>query len=350
MTPAPAPAATALPPAAAPARPVLSVEGLVTRLYLRQGRVPAVDGISFSVGAGETLGIVGESGCGKSMTALSIMRLLPRPIGRIDAGRIRVDGVGDLVGLSERAMRDVRGNHVSMIFQEPMTSLNPVFRIGHQLTEAIRVHRPVSSAEARAQAVEMLRAVQIPLPEERFRSFPHQLSGGMRQRVMIAMALACRPKVMLADEPTTALDVTIQAQILRLMNDLKREIGTSIVFITHDLGVIAKMAQRVLVMYAGVVVEEAEVHDLFAAPLHPYTRGLMRSIPTAADRVAGRRRLQAIRGAVPSLLSLPRGCRFSDRCAEVHDRCRRAEPPLASPAGGPAGRQVRCWLHVDGPG
>jgi oligopeptide/dipeptide ABC transporter ATP-binding protein len=329
--------------------PVLRVEGLKTRLFLKQGVLPAVEDVSFSVMQGETLGIVGESGCGKSMTALSVMRLLPRPIGQIVAGSVTISGVGDITTFSEQRMRNVRGNDVSMIFQEPMTSLNPVFRIGYQISESIRAHHQVSAAEARERAITMLEQVRIPLPAERYSSFPHQLSGGMRQRVMIAMALACRPKVMLADEPTTALDVTIQAQILKLMNELKHEIGTSIVLITHDLGVIAKMAQRVLVMYAGVVVEEADVRSLFAKPLHPYTQALLRSIPHGASK-ARKSRLEAIGGTVPSLSNLPKGCRFSDRCPMVHEPCRKWEPPLAPPSEAPfAPRQVRCWLHSEAP-
>jgi oligopeptide/dipeptide ABC transporter ATP-binding protein len=338
--------ATIAPAADSRLDPVLRVEGLKTRLVLKQGAIPAVDGVSFSVMPGETLGIVGESGCGKSMTALSIMRLLPQPIGKIAAGSIHVAGVGDITRLSERQMRRVRGNEVSMIFQEPMTSLNPVFRVGYQISESIRVHHKVSRAQARERAIAMLEQVRIPLPAERYRNFPHQLSGGMRQRVMIAMALACRPKIMLADEPTTALDVTIQAQILKLMNELRREIATSILFITHDLGVIAKMAQRVLVMYAGVVVEEADVVSLFAQPLHPYTQGLMRSIPHGSD-VPRKGRLAAIKGTVPNLNDLGPGCRFADRCPFVFDRCRRSEPPLAKPDEIPqSNRKVRCWLHV----
>src|SRR6478736_7144000 len=276
--------------------PVLRVEKLQTRLFLKGGILPAVEDVSFSINPGDTLGIVGESGCGKSMTALSIMRLLPRPVGRITGGSINIGGVGDITKLSDRQMKTIRGNDVSMIFQEPMTSLNPVFRVGFQIREAIRVHQKVSRAEARNRAIEMLRLVRIPLPEERYRNFPHQMSGGMRQRVMIAMALACRPKVMLADEPTTALDVTIQAQILKLMNQVKEEVGTSIVLITHDLGVIAKMVQRVMVMYAGVVVEEADVHSLFAKPLHPYTQGLLHSIPRVEGGDNQKKRLNTIKG------------------------------------------------------
>ena len=332
--------------AAIPAAPVLEVKGLHTSLFLKQGAVPAVQDVSFSVMPGETLGIVGESGCGKSMTALSVMGLLPRPIGRITAGSVTISGVGDLTTFAEKDMRRVRGNHVSMIFQEPMTSLNPVFRVGYQISEAIRVHHAVSRAEAKERAIAMLDQVRIPLPAERYASFPHQMSGGMRQRVMIAMALACRPKIMLADEPTTALDVTIQAQILKLMNELKQEVQTSIILITHDLGVIAKMAQRVLVMYAGVVVEEADIRSLFRRPLHPYTQGLMQSIPHAG-RTQHKDKLSTIKGTVPALMKLPKGCRFSDRCPMVHEACRIAEPPLAAPAeAGAIDRKVRCWLHV----
>lgn len=329
-------------------RVVLEVRGLTTELRVEGGPIRAVDDVSFDLRAGETLGIVGESGCGKSMTALSIMGLLPHPIGRIASGSILLEDAGDLARFSPSQMKAVRGDDVSMIFQEPMTSLNPVFTVGFQICEAIQAHRPVSRAAARAKAVAMLELVGIPLPELRFSSYPHQLSGGMRQRVMIAMALACEPKIMLADEPTTALDVTVQAQILALMNRLKRETGTSIVLITHDLGVIAKMAQRVLVMYAGVVVEEAVVRDLFARPLHPYTVGLLKSMPSANRRTGPKKRLHTIRGVVPSLNALPRGCRYSDRCPDVHDRCRQAEPPLAAPdnAGDAlSARKVRCWLY-----
>jgi oligopeptide/dipeptide ABC transporter ATP-binding protein len=326
--------------------PVLRVQGLTTRLFLKRAIVPVVEDVSFSLLPGQTLGIVGESGCGKSMTALSIMRLLPKNIGRIVGGSVSIEGIGDLTKLPGSDMRRVRGADISMIFQEPMTSLNPLFRIGFQISEAIRAHHDVSRAEARRQAIRMLEQVRIPMPAERYHSFPHQLSGGMRQRVMIAMALACRPKVMLADEPTTALDVTIQAQVLKLIDDLRREAGTSIVLITHDLGVIAKMAQRVLVMYAGVVVEDADVRALFAKPLHPYTQGLMHSVPNVARLTTGRKRLDPIKGTVPNLIELPPGCRFSDRCPMVHEPCRRWEPPLAAPADMPgADRKVRCWLH-----
>jgi oligopeptide/dipeptide ABC transporter ATP-binding protein len=328
---------------------VLHVEDLKAHLHVGGSVVRAVDGVSFSIGKGETLCIVGESGCGKSMTALAIMGLLPKPAGRVVGGRAVLSGVGDLTQLSPKRLREIRGQAVSMVFQEPMTSLNPVFRVGWQIEEAIRVHEAISREDARARAISMLDLVGIPSPEERYRAYPHQLSGGMRQRVMIAIALACRPKLMLADEPTTALDVTIQAQILRLMNRLKAETGASLLLITHDLGVVARMAKRVCVMYAGVVVEEADVVDLFSRPLHPYTRGLLDSVPTARGD-GSRRRLSTVPGIVPSLAKLPSGCRFADRCPHVYEHCRREEPPLSPPtagsfAGGPG--KVRCWLHLE---
>ena len=331
------------------AEPVLRVEGLKAHLHTGGGVVRAVDGVSFDLARGETLCIVGESGCGKSMTALAILGLLPRPAGRIVEGSIRLEGTGDLARLSPAQMRRVRRRSVSMVFQEPMTSLNPVFKVGWQIAEAVRMHEAVSRAEAKARAIAMLDLVGIPSPETRYHAFPHQLSGGMRQRVMIAIALVCRPRVMLADEPTTALDVTIQAQILRLMNRLKAETGSALLLITHDLGVVAQMAQRVCVMYAGVVVEEASAASIFANPLHPYTNGLLASIPTS--RAGGaRRRLSTIPGMVPSLSALPQGCRFADRCPQVHDRCRVAEPPLAPPVpgrSGEPGHRIRCWLHLE---
>ncbi len=325
--------------------PLLSVDGLKAHLFTPAGVVRAVDGISFDLAERETLCIVGESGCGKSMTALAIMGLLPEPTGRIVEGRIMLAGTGDLARLPEERMRDIRGNAVSMIFQEPMSSLNPVFEIGYQVAEVILQHRRVGRAAAAAQAVEMLRTVGIPSPERRAHAYPHQLSGGMRQRVMIAIALACRPRLMLADEPTTALDVTIQAQILDLMNRLKEEVGTAIVLITHNMGVVAEMAQRVCVMYAGVVVEEADVEPLFETPLHPYTQGLLGSIPRPDRRQARRQRLSTIPGSVPNLLAGWTGCRFADRCSHVMDVCRRLEPPLAVPVGGDPRHKVRCWLH-----
>ena len=329
--------------AATPATPVLEVEGLRTVFFTRRGLIKAVDDISFSLGAGETLAVVGESGCGKSMTALSIMRLVPDPPGRIVGGQVRLEG-RDLLALDEAAMRDVRGNAISMIFQEPMTSLNPVLTIGNQVSEAIRLHRDLARAAAMEMAVEMLRLVKIPDPLRRAREYPHQLSGGMRQRAMIAMALACHPKVLIADEPTTALDVTIQAQILDLMLGLQRELGTAIVLITHDLGVVAETAQRVIVMYAGKKVEEAAVEALFEEPLHPYSRGLLASIPRlplmGGAPVETSERLKEIPGTVPSLIDLPSGCIFAPRCAFADERCRREYPPYEEKR---RGHWAACW-------
>src|SRR3954466_12157104 len=280
---------------------VLEVKGLKTVFFTNSGLFKAVDDVSFRVRRGETLAIVGESGCGKSVTALSIMRLVPDPPGRIVGGSIMLEGT-DLLGLDEMEMREVRGNRISMIFQEPMTSLNPVMRIGDQITEAVRLHRPMDRKQAWNQAVQMLRLVRIPVPERRALEYPHQLSGGMRQRAMIAMALACRPALLIADEPTTALDVTIQAQILALVLDLQKQLGMGLILITHDLGVVAQTAQRVIVMYAGRKVEEADVETLFANPRHPYTRGLMASIPTLpSPGGATGARLAEIPGIVPSL-------------------------------------------------
>jgi peptide/nickel transport system ATP-binding protein len=307
---------------------VLDVKGLRTVFFTNSGLFKAVDDVSFSVRRGETLAIVGESGCGKSVTALSVMRLVPDPPGRIVGGSIMLEGT-DLLSLDESEMRAIRGNRISMIFQEPMTSLNPVTRIGDQITEAVRLHRQMSRKEATAKAVEMLRLVKIPEAERRAQEYPHQLSGGMRQRAMIAMALACRPALLIADEPTTALDVTIQAQILALILELQKELGMGLVLITHDLGVVAQTAQRVIVMYAGRKVEEADVETLFASPRHPYTRGLMASIPslpslsTNADAP-----LVEIPGMVPSLTNLPKGCAFAPRCGLVMARCREEYPPL----------------------
>jgi peptide/nickel transport system ATP-binding protein len=330
--------------------PLLEVEGLKTHFFTRDGVIRAVDGVSFSVRAGETLAIVGESGCGKSVTSLSILRLIASPPGRTVAGSIRFEG-RDLLQLSEPEMRDVRGNQVSMIFQEPMTSLNPVLTIGRQIAEALTLHRGLGRAAARARAIEMLALVNIPEPARRVTEYPHQLSGGMRQRVMIAMALACSPKLLIADEPTTALDVTIQAQILDLMRGLKEKTGAAIVLITHDLGVVAEMAQRVVVMYAGRKVEEAKVEDLFARPRHPYTQGLLQSIPRLGSASAGQRvRLAEIRGMVPSMREEIPGCVFAPRCAHATDRCRREYPPLEQKADG---HTVACWesdrLLAEGP-
>ena len=307
---------------------VLEVEGLRTELAAGRGVIKAVDGMSFSLQRGETLAIVGESGCGKSMTALSLMRLVPEPPGKIVGGSVKLDG-RELLHLDEAAMRAVRGNDISMIFQEPMTSLNPVLTIGSQISEAVRLHQDLSKSAAMDKAIDMLRLVKIPEPAQRAREYPHQLSGGMRQRAMIAMALACNPKVLIADEPTTALDVTIQAQILDLILTLQGKLGTAIILITHDLGVVAETAQRVIVMYAGRKIEEAEVEALFAEPQHPYTHGLLASIPRLA-LIAGETgdgRLREIPGMVPSLADLPPGCAFAPRCAFADERCRREFPP-----------------------
>jgi peptide/nickel transport system ATP-binding protein len=307
---------------------VLDVKNLQTVFFTNSGLFRAVDDVSFSVRRGETLAIVGESGCGKSVTALSIMRLVPDPPGRIVGGSVSFEGT-ELLGLDEAEMRAIRGNRISMIFQEPMTSLNPVMRIGDQITEAVRLHRKLTAKEAWSKAVEMLRLVRIPEPEQRAREYPHQLSGGMRQRAMIAMALACRPALLIADEPTTALDVTIQAQILALIVELQKELGTGLILITHDLGVVAQTAQRVIVMYAGKKVEEASVETLFESPRHPYTRGLMASMPAVATFGSNSdARLVEIPGMVPSLTNLPPGCAFAPRCPLAIDRCRAEYPPL----------------------
>ncbi len=307
---------------------VLDVTNLQTVFFTNSGLFRAVDDVSFSVRRGETLAIVGESGCGKSVTALSVMRLVPDPPGRIVGGKIVLEGT-DLLGLDEAAMRAVRGNRISMIFQEPMTSLNPVMRIGDQITEVVHLHQKVTHKEAWKQAVDMLRLVRIPEPERRAVEYPHQLSGGMRQRAMIAMALACRPALLIADEPTTALDVTIQAQILALIVDLQKKLGTGLILITHDLGVVAQTAQRVIVMYAGKKVEEATVEALFEKPLHPYTRGLMASMPAVIGLGAKTdARLTEIPGMVPSLTNLPPGCAFAPRCRMAIDRCSAEYPPL----------------------
>ncbi len=331
-----------MPPAATAAvPPLLSIDGLKTHFQNRDGTIRAVDGVSFDVFPGETLAVVGESGCGKSVTLLSVLRLLPMPPARIVAGRVLFDG-RDLLTVSDREMRDLRGNAISMIFQEPMTSLNPVLTIGRQIAETLVLHRGLSQADAMARAVDALAKVRISEPERRVRQYPHELSGGMRQRVMIAMALACGPRLLIADEPTTALDVTIQAQILELMRALSAETGASIVLITHDLGVVAEMAQRVVVMYAGRKVEEASVGELFARPLHPYTRGLLGSMPHLGKAAAGdgRTRLTEIPGVVPSLKEDMPGCLFAPRCAFAVDRCRRDVPPLE--AHGP-GHLAACW-------
>ena len=321
---------------AAPA--LLSVEDLRTHFFTLDGVTRAVDGVDLEVRAGETLGIVGESGCGKTVTALSIMRLLPPKLGRTVAGTIRFDGT-DLLELDETAMRGIRGNRIAMIFQEPMTSLNPVLTVGNQIAEAVMIHARASQAAAMDRAVEMLRLVRIPDAERRIHDYPHQFSGGMRQRVMIAMALSCNPKLLIADEPTTALDVTIQAQILRLMVELKGRFGAAVMLITHDLGVVAKTCQRVIVMYAGRKVEEADVLELFDRPMHPYTRGLMASIPRRRAGIAARR-LSEIPGIVPSLREPIAGCAFAQRCGFATARCRLEAPPLADHGGA---HLVACW-------
>lgn len=304
---------------------VLKVEGLVTSFRTDDGTVTALDGVGFEIARGKTLGIVGESGCGKSVTSLSIMGLLPSGVGKIEAGKIVFDGK-DLVKLPEADMRSIRGNRIAMIFQEPMTALNPVFTAGEQIIEVFMTHRDMNRAEARKAALEMMEMVRIPDPERRLDEYPHQMSGGMKQRVMIAMALACKPSVIIADEPTTALDVTIQSQILRLMQDLQKKTGTSIMFITHDLGVIAEMADEVVVMYAGQVIEKADVTEIFDRPLHPYTRGLLASIPHAGQNRDDK--LPTIKGSVPSLKNLPAGCRFFGRCPYRQNRCQAENPAL----------------------
>ena len=323
-------------------QPLLQVQNLNTRFHTLDGVVNAVDGVDFEVYRGETLGLVGESGCGKSVTALSILQLLRCPPGEIQ-GQILFEG-RNLLDLGREGIRKIRGNDISMIFQEPMTSLNPVLRVGEQIAEAARLHKDMNRQESWHWAREMLRMVQIPGAGSRSRQYPHKFSGGMRQRVMIAMALSCNPRLILADEPTTALDVTIQAQIMTLMQRLKEEFKTAIVLITHDLGVIAEMASRVIVMYAGKVVEEAPVKALYKDPRHPYTQGLLGSIPVIGRKEETGRRLQEITGMVPSPAQMPQGCRFHPRCSKAMDRCRRQEPPMIRLA---QHRRVNCWLEVE---
>ncbi len=326
------------------AEALLEIRDLVTEFGTERGVVRAVDGVSFEVARGRTVGVVGESGCGKSVTALSVMRLVASPPGRIASGQILFEGK-DLLALDERGMRAIRGNRIAMIFQEPMTSLNPVFTAGYQVAEAVSLHQGKSAKEARAIARDTFQKVGIPSPEERLDAYPHQLSGGMRQRVMIAMALACRPELLIADEPTTALDVTIQAQILELLRGLQRELGMSILLITHDLGVVAETCDEVVVMYAGRVVERATTAALFAGPRHPYTAGLLRSvppIPTEDTPPARRARLPEIRGMVPQLWALPAGCKFASRCDAAQDRCRTEEPALVTLGAS----QVRCHFPL----
>ena len=305
---------------------LIEVKNLRTSFFTPEGEVRAVDGVSFSIGEGETLGLVGESGCGKSVTALSLMRLVPSPPGKIVGGEILYRGQ-DLLKLNGAAMRKIRGNEISMIFQEPMTSLNPVFTIGNQIGEAIHLHQGLGKKETRDKTVEMLRLVKIADPESRIDDYPHQLSGGMRQRVMIAMALSCNPSLLIADEPTTALDVTIQAQILELIKELQNKLGMSLLLITHDLGVVAEQADEVAIMYAGKIVERAQTKAIFNRPLHPYTVGLLNSLPGARGKK--KKRLEAIPGVVPSLLELPSGCHFRDRCPKAAGICAEGEPELA---------------------
>ena len=322
--------------------PILTVEDLRTYFHTDGGVAKAVDGVSFTLNKGETLGLVGESGCGKSVTSLSIMRLIPEPPGEIVSGQIRFNG-RNLLSLEERALQGVRGNDIAMIFQEPMTSLNPVFTCGDQIDEAVMLHQRLGRRAARAKTVDMLDLVGIPDPGQRANEYPHQLSGGMRQRIMIAMALSCNPELLIADEPTTALDVTIQAQILELLDRLQRELGMAVLMITHDLGVIAEVADRVAVMYAGKIVETGTVDEIFADPRHPYTRGLLESIPTLNEEKS---RLSVIPGTVPDATRFPAGCRFSPRCSLAENICEANEPLLEPTAGN---RHVACWMVEDYP-
>jgi peptide/nickel transport system ATP-binding protein/oligopeptide transport system ATP-binding protein len=320
---------------------LLEINNLSTHFETEYGIIKAVDGVDLAVDKGDTLGVVGESGCGKTVLALSIMRLIPSPPGRIVSGNVFFEGI-DLLNLDTEKMRSIRGKDISMVFQEPMTSLNPVLRIGEQITESIRLHQGLGRKEAMNRAIEALRLVGMPSPERIVRNYPHQMSGGMRQRIMIAMALCCSPRLMLADEPTTALDVTIQAQIIDLINRLKENVGTSVILITHDLGVIAEAAQFVAVMYTGKIVEYTSAGSLFSKPLHPYTVGLMESIPKIDDISGQREYLKVIPGVVPSLYDLPKGCSFQDRCSHTMEICREAEPQLKEKS---VGHKVRCWLY-----
>ena len=321
--------------------PILQIKNLKTFFYSSQGVGKAVNGISWNLDRREALGIVGESGCGKTVTALSILRLVSDPPGRIVGGKILFEG-NDLLKLSENQMEELRGNRISMIFQDPMNSLDPVFTIGNQIAEVFQFHQGMSRRDALEQSIEMLKTVKIPSPEERVSEYPYQMSGGMQQRVMIAMALACRPQVLIADEPTTALDVTIQAQILDLMLKLKEELDTAIILITHDLGIIAEVAQRVIVMYAGEIVEEATVDEIFENPLHPYTRGLLQSMPHVDQRSKRLARLQEIPGVVPGLNELPQGCLFHPRCPQTMEICREESPEWIQISDRAS---VRCWRH-----
>jgi len=321
---------------------LLDIRGLKTHFHTDDGWLHAVDGVDLTVDSGETLGVVGESGCGKSVTAMTVLKLVPMPPGRIVAGQILWQG-RDLVPLDADSMRSIRAKEIAIVFQEPMTSLNPVYSIGEQIAEAIRLHEKLPRRAALERAIEMLKLVHIPTPERRVHDYPHQFSGGMRQRVMIAMALSCNPRLLIADEPTTALDVTIQAQILDLLGELKSKFGMAIMLITHAMGVVAETAQRVVVMYAGKVVEEAPVAELFAHPRHPYTQGLIRSIPRIDTAAIHKVRLEAIRGVVPKLIDPPEGCRFAPRCRHARDACTAATPPLRTVA---PGHKVACILDV----
>jgi peptide/nickel transport system ATP-binding protein len=325
------------------APPLLDIRGLKTHFTTDDGVVQAVDGVDLSIERGETLGVVGESGCGKTVTAMSVLKLIPMPPGKIVAGQILYQG-RDLVPLDTAEMDRIRSKDIAMVFQEPMTSLNPVYTIGEQIAEVVRKHEDLGRKAAIEKTIEMLRLVQIPNPDKRFNDYPHQFSGGMRQRVMIAMALSCNPKLLIADEPTTALDVTIQAQILELLQDMKQRFGMAIMLITHAMGVVAETAQRVVVMYAGKVIEEAPVDHLFANPRHPYTQGLIRSIPRIDTAATHKTRLEAIPGVVPSLLNPPPGCRFAARCRYAMTKCREAVPPLIDIG---SGHKVACVLVQD---
>jgi peptide/nickel transport system ATP-binding protein len=325
------------------AAPLLEIRGLKVHFATDDGMVRAVDGVDLSIARGETLGVVGESGCGKTVTAMSVLKLIAMPPGRIVEGQILWRG-RDLVPLRSEQLNPIRSKEIAVVFQEPMTSLNPVYPIGEQIAEVIRLHEKLGRAAARAQTIEMLRLVQIPNPERRIHDYPHQFSGGMRQRVMIAMALACKPQLLIADEPTTALDVTIQAQILELLQEMKSRFGMAIMLITHAMGVVAETAQRVVVMYAGKVIEEAPVEQLFGAPKHPYTQGLINSIPRVDTAALRKPRLEAIGGVVPSLLNPPPGCRFAPRCRHAMPVCTAAPPPLREVA---PGHKVACVLYAD---
>lgn len=318
---------------------VIEVKDLKTYFKVEEGLVTAVDGVDFELFAKETLAIVGESGSGKSVTALSILRLIQEPPGKIAAGKIFYQGK-DLLKLTDREIRKIRGNEISMIFQEPMSSLNPVFTVGRQISEVIVVHQKLNEKEAESRAIELIKLVGIPNPEKCMRNYPHQLSGGMRQRIMIAIALACKPKVLIADEPTTALDVTIQSQILKLMQDLKDKLDTAIIIITHDLGVVAQLAENIMIMYAGKAVEYGDTKSIFKNPFHPYTEGLLNSIPKINENL---KRLKIIEGTVPSPFDLPKGCKFSTRCNYVMDICRKKEPEYLSLSNH---RKVRCWKYA----